>query len=450
MNTNIFRAYDIRGIYPDEINAEVAERLGNATVRFLNGKNIVVGHDGRISSPELGEAIIKGLIKAGANVFNINLCTTPLFYFSVNKTKADGGIMITASHNPPEYNGFKIVGPNLRVIYSESGLREIRELSESDFSASRPGSMKSISALDDYIDFLLKNSDVTADKLKKIKFVLDTSNGTAPVVLKPLLDKLSLEPIILNAEIDGNFPNHLPDISRKENLLELKSKILETGADIGFAFDGDADRLTVMDERGEKIGADFIIGLLFKSKSRWFRKPKVAYDLRFSRSIRDLIGKNGHQSRTGYPLIRTTMEEFDADLGGELSGHFDFKEMGYAESAILATLKILTILASSGKTVSELIEPFKKYFNSGEINIPILTINDQRLTTKAIEDKLKEVYRDERISELDGVSVEYDDWWFNLRPSNTEPILRLVVEADSEELMERKKDELVKIIKTAA
>ena len=463
--SNIFRAYDVRGIYPTELNEEITAKIAAATIKFLNAKKIVVGEDARISSSNLRKAVLDGATKAGCDVVYIGQSTTPLFYFSVNKLGVDGGIMVTASHNPPEYNGLKIVGPGAVPVASISGLFQIRDTlpnvcSERDpceagsplEEVTKTGTVQTASLVKDYLDVLVKGSGL---KHKNTKFAIDTSNGMAPVVLKPLFEKLGLEPFLVNFDIDGSFPNHSPDISKKENLQQLKNKILEIGAEVGFAFDGDADRLTVLDEKGEKLPAEFVVGLLFKAKSRLFRKPKVAYDLRFSRVIRELFGKNGFPSPTGYVFVRKKMKEIDADLGGELAGHFDFKEMNYAESAVLAMLKILNIVASSGKKVSALVQPFKKYFNSGEINIPIEQNDDLK---SGIMNNLKNKYGDGKQSFLDGITVEYDSdpassgarWWFNARFSNTEPLVRVVVEAKTEKLMQGKVDELKSVIIKAA
>jgi len=443
MNQSTFRAYDIRGIYPDELNEEIAGRIAGATAKFLNAKKLVMGEDARTSSPALRKAVLEGATKAGCDVYYIGQCTTPLFYFSVNNLGADGGIMVTASHNPPQYNGLKIVGRGGVPIYSGSGLKDIQKLLELDNTSKQAGSVEEISVLNQYLNFLVRES---SGKNKRIRFVIDASNGVAPVVLKPLLEKLNLDPVLLNFDIDGNFPNHSPDISKKDNLQQLKNKIIETGADLGFAFDGDADRLTVLDEKGDKLPAEFVVGLLFKAQSGLFRKLKVVYDLRFSKSIKELVGKNGFPSPTGYVYVRGKMEEIGADLGGELAGHFDFKEMNYAESAMLAMLRILNIVASSGKTLSALVEPFKKYVNSGEINIEI---NQNDSLRSKIMENFKNKYSDGKQNFLDGITVEYPEWWFNARFSNTEPLIRIVVEAGTKELMEQKKEELILEIKKA-
>ena len=440
--SNIFRAYDVRGVYPDELNEGIAEKIAGATAKFLNAKKLVVGEDARVSSPALRKAVFDGATKAGCDVHYIGQCTTPLFYFSVNRLGADGGIMVTASHNPPQYNGLKIVGPGATPVASISGLFKIRDMvNEVTESSVKKGAVQTTSFLNEYIDFLARE---TKFKHKNTKFIVDASNGMAPVVLEPLFEKLDLKPVQINFDINGSFPGHSPDISKKENLEQLKNKILETGAEVGFAFDGDADRLTVLDEKGEKLPSEFVVGLLFKAQAGLFKKPKVAHDLRFSKSVRELFGKNGFPSPTGYVFVRKKMKEVDADLGGELAGHFDFKEMNYAESAVLAMLKTLGIVSSSGKRLSELVAPFKKYFNSGEVNIPI----DQNDDLKSeIMENLKNKHSDGKQNFLDGIMVEYPDWWFNVRFSNTEPIVRVVVEANTQELMERRVRETTSEIK---
>lgn len=275
--SDIFRAYDIRGIYPQELNEENIFRIAKATAQFLKARTLVVGGDGRISTPGLRKAVIGGIIAAGCDVIDISRCTTPLLYFSVNKLDTDGGIMITASHNPPEYNGLKIVGRRAQVIYSDFGLKEIKRLSESELpqQEQKNGSIKEISILDKYVDFLVATSKVRADRIGSIKFAVDASNGVIPIVLEPLFKKLNLNPAILNFNIDGSFPGHSPDISKKENLEQLKNKVLATQANAGFAFDGDADRLTVLDEKGEKLPAEFVVGLLFKAGAGFFKNPKL-------------------------------------------------------------------------------------------------------------------------------------------------------------------------------
>lgn len=444
MISKIFRAYDVRGIYPEELNEEAAFKVGQAAAVFLKAKNMVVGEDARNSSPAISAKVKEGITSTGCNVISIGMATTPLFYFSLNKLSADGGIMITASHNPAQYNGLKVAGREAEPISSNSGLLEIQKIAEAGVHVDgNKGDVKEASFREDYINFLVGSSKEIPEGAKNLKIVIDASNGMVALVVQDVCKRIGLNAAFLNFDIDGTFPGHPSDISKEENLKELKNKILETGADIGFAFDGDADRLTVLDEKGNKVSADFVVGLFYKAKSGWFKKPKVAYDLRFSKSVRELFGKNGFSSRTGYAFVRKTMKDARADFGGELAGHFDFKEMNYAESAVLAMLKVIGIVAKEQKSLSKLVEPFQKYANSGEINIEV------RDRDRVMEN-IKSKYKDGKLNELDGITVEYGDWWFNVRPSNTEPIIRLVVEADTKELMENKTSELTSEIKKSA
>lgn len=449
--SNIFKAYDVRGIYPDEINKENAYKIGFATVKFLQAKNpnkelnLVVGEDARLASPTLRGAVIDAITKAGANVYYVGQCTTPLFYFSVNKLKADGGIMVTASHNPSQYGGLKVVGFESSPIGTESGLKEIEKISQGTLELAKElGKIQEVSLVGDYINFVIKNSKADSG-LDKLKIAIDAGNGMTPLILKPLFEKLAIKPDQLYFEIDCSFPNHSPDISKAEALTDLKKRVIDTRADLGIAFDGDGDRIMFVDERGEIIKAEYILGLLFKDGSSFFRKPRVVYDIRISKSVKELLGLRGIKSRPGHSFMKTVMRTNNANMGGELSGHFFFKEIGYVESSDLVMLKILKIVSNSGKHLSELIEPFQKYYHSGEINIPI----ENRESGVQMIQNLKESYKNGKIDEIDGVTVEYQDWWFNLRLSNTEPIVRLVVEADKKDLMDRKVKELTEEIKNA-
>ena len=458
--SNIFKAYDIRGVYPEEINKEVAFKIGAAVARFINGKTMVIGEDARLGSQALRGAVIDAITKMGVKVYYIGQCTTPLFYFSVNKLNADGGIMATASHNPPQYGGLKIVRSQSRPISSETGLKEIEKLSHgylepalsaSSGQAKEAGSVEERNLTADYVDFLINKSDINAEKSRNLKLVIDAGNGMTPLVLKPLLSKLKINYTPLYFSIDCSFPNHSPDISKAEALIGLKQKVVELKADLGIAFDGDGDRVMFVDSTGEIIRADYILALLFSNSGGLFGKPKAVYDLRISKSVRQLLGLKGFRSRPGHSFIKQVMSDSRADIGAELSGHFFFKEMSYVESSVLAMLKVLKIISEKGKPISDLIKPFQKYFHSGEINIEIQNSNiknqNDNSKLKIFED-LKRKYHDGKIDELAGLTVEYRDWWFNLRGSNTEPLIRLVVEADKKELMEEKVKEITELIKT--
>ena len=442
--SDIFKAYDVRGIYPEEINAGTVKQIGNATVSFLKAKTMVVGEDARLSSPELGQAAISGITSAGCDVYDIGQCTTPLFYFSVNKLGADGGIMVTASHNPPEYNGLKIVGEKSRPISMDTGLLEIKKLSSLEIYGNKNGGVKETSLKEEYVDFLLNESKNISDKAKELKIVIDASNGMTPIVLNDFLPKTKLNILPLYFDIDGTFPNHLSDTSREENLKDLKNKVISEKADIGIAFDSDGDRMAVIDERGSMVRADMVTALLFR---RFYKDSRVAYDSRFSRSVKEIFGENGVASKTGHSFVKTTMRQNDCSFGGELSGHFFFKEMNYADSAILAMLRFVELLAKEDEPLSQLVAPLIIYANSGEINIEF------RGDRKKLLDVLKEKYSDGKRSFLDGITVDMwnipppaGGWWFNARFSNTEPLVRIVVEAETKKLMQEKVDELKSVV----
>ena len=370
--TEIFRTYDIRGIYPTELNEETAFRVGKTTAKFLNAKILVVGEDARVSSPVLRAKLVEGITSMGCDVLYIGQSTTPLFYFSVNKLKADGGVMVTASHNPKEYNGLKIVGPGSVPVSFDAGLKEIKTLAEENkFESGTAGTVKNTNLVQDYASFVIEKSQILNAKTEKLKVVIDAGNGMTSLVLKPLLEKINLNNVSLFFNIDCTFPNRSPDVSIAENLRALSNMVITEKADLGVAFDADGDRVIFTDEKGGFIPSSFMVALLFEDAKTFFHKPKVVYDMRFSRSVKELLGSNGFKSRPGHSFIKQAMMVNDADFGGELSGHLFFKEMNYVESSILGMLKIIRILSSNGKPMSELIKPFQKYYNSGEINMTI-------------------------------------------------------------------------------
>ncbi len=442
----IFRGYDIRGRYPEEINEDLAFKVGQVlrvatlSTSSLNAQSrpkFIVGHDARNGSSPMAQKLVEAITQSGCDVIFIRETTTPLFYFSVNTSGADGGVMVTASHNPKEYNGFKLVGPKGDPILN---LGEIEGLMGQEFEPnSNPGTVQEKEFVDDYVNLILEETQAAFVDLGKLKIVVDTSNGMTGLVLKNVFKKININAFPIFFDIDGTFPNHSPDTSREESLKDLKEKVIEMGADLGVAFDGDGDRLAMVDDKGQVIWPDHILGLLYQAMG----SPVTVYDMRVSRSIKHLIGERGVPSRVGYVNIKKTMQEQNADLGGELSGHFFFKEMHYAESAILAMLRILVSLSQIHKPISEVVKPFRTYAHSGEIRIEI---NNQQPTSENIFQKLKEKYRDGKIDETDGLMIEFSDWWFDIRPSNTEPILRLVIEAEDYEKMEEKKTELLSLI----
>jgi phosphomannomutase len=421
-NPEIFKAYDIRGIYGRDFDVNFAFKLGAVLVRFVNRKRFLVANDGRDFSPELARSLMEGITSAGGDAYYIGSATMPFFYFIFGKLGVNGGVMVTASHNGPEYGGFKIFGENCGPIALNSGLGPIRDLiSGGDFETSKYGGRiykpDRREFLEKYMRFVIKKSGVQSEKLKVLK-IAARGNELVKEEINLLFAKL---------DVRGS----------------------EDGPDVTFSLDGDADRLLVFDNNGHKINPDLVLGLLAKERIKFFSKPKVAYDLRFSKGVLDKFrewGIKSFRSRVGRTFIREAMVNHKADIGGELSGHLLFKENNYLELPLMMMLRILKIMAQRGRDISRLVEEFKTWFNSGEINI---TFNVERSAFRGISEKLKERYKDGEIDELDGITVEFPDWWFNLRPSNTEPMVRLIVEAKSKELLDQRVGELTVIIKNA-
>lgn len=449
---NIFKAYDIRGIYPKELNEEVAVKIGRALVKFIQPKKVVIGRDARLSSPALFNALVQGITESQVTVIDIGLATTPLYYWALIDQGADGGVMITASHNPKDYNGFKINRGGAKPISRESGLEEIKRLMTSFRMSSQPPKWMtpervSISQvikknlLDEYIEFILSQSPL--EQISQLKIVVDTGNGMAGLVVPKIFDRLNCQLIPLYFELDGSFPHHQPNPLKEENLRDLKEKVLAEKADLGIGFDGDGDRIIFVDERGQSVRGDFITALLAQEILNKNPGAKIFYEVRSSWIVKETIRENRGEpilGRAGHALIREQMEQEDILFGGELSGHYYFKEFFYCENALLTMLKVLALLSQSGKKFSEMIQPLKKYYQSGEINFSL----------KNKEGKIEEVasfYQGAKnVSYLDGLTVEYEDWWFNLRPSHTEPCLRLNIEAKTKELLEEKENELRRLI----
>lgn len=450
INKNIFKAYDIRGKYPDEINEESAYKIGRAFIVFLKEKNkfrdsklnLVVGRDMRLSSPALFKALIEGIAIEGANIINIGLATTPMLYFAVAHYNFDGGINVTGSHIPKDYNGFKFVREKAIPVSEDTGLREIEELAMQDrFEQNKPGEILTKNILNDYVNHSLIFSDT--DLIKGLKIVIDTGNGMGGLVIDNLFEKLKCNITPLYFELDGSFPNHAPDPLVPENLIDLQKKVLEINADLGIALDGDADRVVFVDEKGKVVTADLITALIAKLLLRQNSGEKIIYDLRSSWVVKEEIEKAGGVPviyRVGHSFIKEKMRKENILFAGELSGHYYLRENYFIESPLIVILKILEDISAENKPFSKIIQPLKRYFASGEINFQV---EDKKKKIGEIE----EAYRDAKNTyHLDGLSIEYDDWWFNLRPSNTENLLRLNLEAKTKELMEKKKKGIIRII----
>jgi len=438
--TGIFKAYDIRGIYPSELDKELAYKIGRAFVQFLDAEEVLVGRDGRLSSPKIFEALTEGITDQGANVIDIGLCSTPMFYFGA--AKAPAGIMVTASHNPKEYNGFKLCRENAVPISYDTGIDEIERLVKTKF---KEPEQKGEIIIKDMMDDFIKHNLSFVNTDKRFKIVIDAGNGMGAYTFPKIIEKLPFEFIPLYCEMDFNFPNHEPNPLKHETLKDIQKKVVEEKADLGLALDGDGDRCNLIDEKGNIISNDLTTALIGKTLLKNNPKAKILYDLRSSKIVPEFIEKNnGHpiMSRVGHSYIKAKMRKEDAIFAGELSGHFYYKDSFFTESSFITLALTLNLLAKESKPLSKLAAPLKKYHQSGEINSKV---DDKESKLKEIEKKYSDA---QKILHIDGISIYYNDWWFNVRPSNTEPLLRLNLEADTEDLMKEKTKEVLDLIRS--
>lgn len=440
---DIFKAYDIRGTYPDQINDRTAYAVGLGLANMLKPKNAVVGRDMRVSSEAMAAAAIKGLSDGGADVTDIGLVSTDSLYFAVGKFGYECGIMITASHNPPQYNGMKVCEKNAVPLAGDGKLAEVRQLAERNSlkKASQPGNVIKKDIISDFVDHALNFVDVA--NIKPLKIVVDAGNGMAGEIIPQVFKRLPCELIPMYFELDGTFPNHPASPIEPENVADLIGKVKETGADLGAAFDGDADRVFLIDENGGTLGGDMVVGLVAKALLKKNPGSTILYNLICSKAIPQLIESFGGiaiRTRVGHALIKPLMKEYNAIFGGEHSGHFYFRENWFADSGLIALLVCLELISEAGTPLSEQVSSFDKYVRSGEINSRVA---DQKAKLAEIE----KVFSDGKIDKLDGITVDYGDWWFNVRPSNTEPLLRLNVEASSEEQLKEATDKVLGVIR---
>lgn len=443
----IFKAYDIRGIYPTELNEEAAYAIGRAFVTFLQASEVLVGRDMRLSGPQLFDAVTRGIMDQGADVINIGMVSTDQYYFACDKLKLPG-MMVTASHNPKQYNGFKMVREMPYLLSGDQGIQDLRRIVENDdyATATRKGSMRELDLSEEFIEAVLSLIDVNAlaNLPKPLRVVADTGNGMVGPILKRVYEKLPIELIGMYLDPDGSLPNHGLDPLQPENRAELQARVPAENADVGFAFDGDGDRFFVIDDRGEFIAGDYMTALLGRYLLKKKPGSKIVYDVRASWAVPELISADGGtplMERVGHAFIKRRMAEEGALFGGEVTGHYYFQDFGYADSGIVPSLLILEMLATSGQKMSELLAPLEaKYFISGEINS---TVQDAKAKLR----ELAERYKDGEITNLDGLSVSYPTWHFNVRSSNTEPLLRLNLEALTREEMEQRRDEVLGIIR---
>ena len=435
----IFKAYDIRGIYGDTLTAEVAYKIGRAFVTFLKCRKVVVGRDMRPHSEPLFDALARGLALQGADVIDLGLCSTPMSYYANGVLGADAGIMITASHNPGEWNGLKLSRAEALPISGETGIGDIeRIVTEETFDppAAQAGAVSVHDILPAYKEHVARYANIG----RPIHVAADMANAMGIVEGQTLTGLLQMDSFF--DTLDGTFPNHEANPLKVETLAALQERVRTGQFDFGVAFDGDADRVGFVDEAGAVVPMDMITALI--ARDLLAREPGVVlYDLRSSWAVREVIEESGGtpvMCRVGHAFIKRQMREHGAMFAGELSGHYYFRENSFAESAAIAVLCIANIVSASSKSFSELLAPIKRYHASGEINS---TVADP----PAVLARIKQAFADGQLTELDGVSIEYDDWWFNVRCSNTEPLVRLNLEAKTRELMEARRDELLGLIR---
>jgi len=444
----LFKAYDIRGVVPDELDADKAYAIGRATAHFIGQGPIAVGRDARVHSPSLTTALINGIRDEGIAVIDIGLVATPMLYFAVSSLDARAGVMVTASHNPGEYNGFKICREKAIPIGEASGLREIEALvgarSGVDKAESR-GGLTTQDVTDGYVDHAL----AVGGSCPPLKVAIDCGNGMASVGLEPILEKLPIEVVRLHFEPDGSFPNHEADPLKVENLADVAAAIRREGADFGVAFDGDGDRAVFVDGNGEPVSADLATALIARHMLERTPGALVLYDLRSSRVVAEEVERAGgvaRMCRVGHSFVKAQMREEEAIFAGELSGHLYFRFPGelIADDGTAALVALLDVLATEGKSLADLVAPLRCYAASGEINRRVADVGH------VLEEVGREHVSAPEVSDLDGLFVRYPTWWFNLRPSNTEPVLRLNLEADSAEEMERRRDEMLERVESLA
>ena len=446
-----FKAYDVRGVYPSEVNEEMAYRVGRIFSAMFAAETVVVGHDIRLSGPALVAALTEGLRHGGTKVIDIGQCGTEMIYFATAHLKADGGIMVTASHNPKEYNGMKLVRRDARPISADTGLKEIGEMVAASgdmphqlVPGKKLGAVEKVDIVPAYIKHLLSYVDLKA--LKPMKIVANPGNGGAGPILKELAKHLPFEFITLNDTPDGTFPNGVPNPLLMPNREATAKVVRESGADLGIAWDGDFDRCFFFDENGEFIEGYYVVGFLAEAFLAKHKGAGIVHDPRLYWNTREIVERCGGipvLSRSGHSIIKDTMRQADAIYGGEMSAHHYFRDFSYCDSGMIPWLLVLEILSETGKSLSSLVaERMDKYPVSGEINSKVAD-------AKAVIERIEAKYGPSGVvTKVDGLSVEYDNWRFNLRMSNTEPVIRLNVETrQDKELLKEKTEELLQEIR---
>jgi phosphomannomutase len=448
INPSIFKAYDVRGLYPSEINEDAARLIGRGFVSYLQARRIAVSRDMRLSSPSVAAAFIEGARTQGADVVDYGMMGTDMMYFAVARDGHDGGAQITASHNPKQYNGIKLVRREAFPLSGDAGIGDIRDMIAAGRlprPSDKMGSLSTQDVLDDYVKHVLSFIDPAI--IKPFNVVLDAGNGIAGMVAPKLFEKLPCRTTKLCFEVDGTFPNHEANPLIEENRRDIVERVIADRADIGIAWDGDADRCFFIDGSGEFIAGDFVTALLAEAFLIKHPGAKIVYDVRASYAVKDIVAKYGGtalMNRVGHAFFKRRMREEGAIFGGEVTGHYYFRDNFYADNGFIPALLILELMSRKGQTLRELLAPLReKYFLSGEINTKV---SDMAAVQRKI-DQLGAIYSSGKVYTMDGVSVEYPDWHFNVRPSNTEPLLRLNLEATTKAEMERRRDEVLAVIR---
>jgi phosphomannomutase len=448
MNPDIFKAYDIRGVYPGEIDEAGAKAIGTGFAAYLGADEIAVGHDMRVSSPSLVAAFIDGVTEQGVNVADYGMLSTDMMYFAVASANHAGGAQITASHNPKQYNGAKLVREGAFPLSGDAGINDIRDMilaGELPKPASRRGTVAKKTVLDRYVDHVM--SFIDPGVIRPFNVVLDAGSGTGAIAAPAIFDRLACKTTRLCFTIDGTFPNHEANPLIEENRRDITDAVVRQKADVGIAWDGDADRCFFIDGTGEFISGDFITALL--AQAFLLKQPgaTIIYDLRASYAVRDIVTAHGGKAlmnRVGHAYIKRRMRETNAVFGGEVTGHYYFRDNYFADNGMIPALLILELMSKHGKTLHELLAPLReKYFISGEINTRLAHMDHVAAKLDAIAKK----YADGKQERLDGLSVEYPDWHFNVRPSNTEPLLRLNLEATTPQKMAEKRNDVLSLIR---
>lgn len=440
-NVSIFKAYDIRGTYPDQVDERIAFDIGAAMVRFLGAKRLVVGRDMRTMAPSVQDAVIEGMLSQGCDVVDIGLASTPMGYYAIGKIPCDGGLVVTASHNPKQYIGFKLCRKEARPMSADTGIKDIERMVKAGGMqpAARAGKRDFVDVKKDFVDHIAN----FAKGIKPMSIVVDYANGMGAHESPAIFAKIpGLQVEALYQELDGTFPNHEANPLKESNLDDLRRAVKARKATLGLSFDGDADRCAFVDEEGRTVHADLITVILARGMLQRHPGKGIIYDLRSSKVVPEEIVKLGGRpvrERVGHSFMKETMRRTDCIGGGELSGHFYFAENYYTDCGVLAAILVLNQLSQEGKTLKQAADPLRKYFGTGEVNFKVA---DKDALMKAVEAK----FADATIDHLDGVTVTYPTWWVNVRPSNTEPFLRMCLEADTQQLMEQKRDELFAIL----